>query len=295
MDRVKMLLFATLFLCWTSQALSDGQCKPQCAVTQKTFGPSKPLNIAVVGVAGEPGRRGVPGAPGTPCTESSVQNCTSLLMDIQTAFTKCGIYSTSWRRVAHIDMTDPAARCPSGLKNSSDTNEQPACGKSADGDACVSLTFPTGWRYTHVCGHVRGYQVGETKGFNFDHDGNVDGVQITIKNQQKPLWAYAVSKSANSDMDNAPCSPNKTTGELSENLIDIFEDNYCCEIRMNKNGWEGPLWAGGYHNTSGNDGCKDNHFWFHRQVDYTSKSIKVKWCASSGTAVFTDILEIWVL
>ena len=75
----------------------SGCLTPQCTVKPKTFEPSEHLNIAVVGVAGEPGQRGFPGPCGTPCSETSVQNCTSLLMDIQTAFTTFGIYTAGDR------------------------------------------------------------------------------------------------------------------------------------------------------------------------------------------------------
>ena len=93
------------------------------------------------GPEGERGPQGVPGPAGPPglqglhgdtvlsqeefdkVVQTLWQNFSAELsridasvMDIQRAFTKCGIYSTSWRRVAHIDMTDPATRCPSGLR-----------------------------------------------------------------------------------------------------------------------------------------------------------------------------------
>ena len=152
------------------------------------------------GDAGPPGRQGAPGPYGpkgeTVLTEDQFQTLQQALlknisanlsevaasvMDIQRAFTKCGIYSTSWRRVAHIDMTDPATR-PSGLriKASTSATKQRACGRHKD-RGCSSLMYHIEGNYSHVCGRVRGYQFGETEAFS---DTNInssyaDGVLIT--------------------------------------------------------------------------------------------------------------------
>ena len=89
------------------------------------------------------------------------------VMDIQRKFAKCGIYSTSWRRVAYIDMTDPAADgCPSGLHEVSNaTINKRGCGRNVS-RGCSSIEFPVEANYTHVCGRVRGYQFGHMDAFD---------------------------------------------------------------------------------------------------------------------------------
>ena len=104
------------------------------------------------GPAGERGPKGVPGLPGPPGVQgphgdtvlsqdefdkvlqalqknisAEVSRIGASVIDIQSAFTKSGIYSTKWRRVAHIDMTDPSSRCPSGLHEVSNSSYGVCC------------------------------------------------------------------------------------------------------------------------------------------------------------------------
>ena len=181
------------------------------------------------GDAGDPGRTGAPGPYGpkgeTVLTEDQFQTLQQALlqnisanlsevaasvMDIQRAFTKCGIYSTSWRRVAHIDMTDPATRCPSGLriKASNSATKQRACGRRKD-RGCSSLMYHAEGNYSHVCGQVRGYQFGETETFS---DTNInssyaDGVLITHGSPRRHLWTYMYSRSIRDTYPQLPLFP----------------------------------------------------------------------------------------
>ena len=333
---MQMLLFTALIMCWTAQVLSQqptcspGLLGPQGEPGERGWkgirgdqgvpgdpGPEGPPGRQGVsgqqgrqGFAGQPGRRGAPGPPGDPLSQKDIFKVAQQiehLVNVSIEMSKiraslmaihCGIYSTNWKRVVHIDMTNPAAQCPSGLDNdSSNIIKQPVCGKNADKGNCTNVTFPIGCNYTHVCGRVRGYQVGETNGFRANQDYFVDGVVITTENREKPLWTYAVSTSATTDNNEDPCSPNKTTDEVPDNTKDKVENNYCCEIRLKtESGWNGPLWDGRKHPTRVNECCQNNNFWFYRQVNDTSDNIEVKWCSfMEGSAVFTDILEIWVL
>ena len=61
--------------------------------------------------------------------------------------------------------------------------------------------------------------------------------------------------------------------------------------------WEDPLWDGAGCVTPGNTCCQ-RHGWFHKQVNLTSDSIEVRWCADSERSdedIFTELVEIWVL
>ena len=223
----------------------------------------------------------------------------ALVKDIQSAFTKCGIYSTSWRRVAHIDMTDPTTRCPTGLREVSNaTTNQRACGKSVS-KGCSSLEFHARGNYTHVCGQVRGYQYGEIEAFNAVNIDThyAEGVLITSGSPRRHLWTYAVGRSETHGH-GCPCSAG---GSYSRDRIPTFVGmDYYCESGFtttwqSRIAWEDPLWDGAGCVTPGNTCCQ-RHGWFHKQVQQTSDSIEVRWCACClNEDVFTDILEIWVL
>ena len=72
---------------------------------------------------------------------SQLNDINTLIKDIKSTFTKCGIYSLNWRRVTYIDTTQGAA-CPDGLHEvtNSALNKR-ACGRTVD-VGCSSLTFP---------------------------------------------------------------------------------------------------------------------------------------------------------
>ena len=149
-------------------------------------------------------------------------------MDIQRAFTKCGIYSTSWRRVAHIDMTDPATRCPSGLriKASSSATKQRACGRRKD-RGCSSLMYHIEGNYSHVCGRVRGYQFGETEAFS---DTNInssyaDGVLITHGIPRRHLWTYTAG-TFETHIHSCPCFP-MASSDMPSPPHFVKNDYYC--------------------------------------------------------------------
>ena len=175
---------------------------------------------------------------------------------MQNGQVKCGIYSTKWRRVAHIDMTDHTARCPSGLREvSNTTTKQRACGRSVS-RGCSSLVFNTSGNYTNVCGQVRGYQFRAIEAFN---GGSIDthyaeGVLITNGSPCRHLWTYAVGTSETNGW-GCPCS---TGGSVSRQYIPAFvgNDYYCESGFVNSHpariAWEDPLWDGAGCVTPGN-------------------------------------------
>ena len=230
-------------------------------------------------------------------------------MDIQNAFTKCGIYSTSWRRVAHIDMTDPAARCPSGLRGvSNTTTNQRACGRSVS-SGCSSVKFPIGETYSHVCGRVRGYQYYTPDAFHPSsgktiNDVYIDGISITHGSPRRHLWSYAANLYEQyRGRYNSICPCARPDPDNSRWYIPAFvgTDYYCKSgfviNHEDRIAWEDPLWDGAGCVTPGNTCCQ-RHGWFHKQVQQTSDSIEVRWCANQGRSdedVLTDLVEIWVM
>ena len=198
-------------------------------------------------------------------------------------------------------MTDPSAQCPSGLREVSNTTaKQRACGRSAS-SGCSSLVFPTSENYTHVCGRVRGYQFGSMDAFI--NGGSIDthyaeGVLITNGNPRRHLWTYVVS-TTETRAQTCPCS---TRGSSSHWRIPAFVgSDYYCESGFvtswkGRMAWEDPLWDGAGCVTPGNTCCQ-RYGWFHKQVQQTSDSIEVRWCANDHWRhedVVTNVLELWV-
>ena len=188
-------------------------------LVQKRFLQNTVVKVMLVGFPGPKGAKGEPG------------NITKL----QSEFTKCDIFSPSWRRVVYINMTDAAVECPNGLYNVSEGNKMACSGMSVDNN-CTSLMFPTGWSYTHVCGRVSGYMLGNnTRGIIFKRNDTdthyADGVLITTSGSPREhLWTNAVGMN---DM-HCPCR----FGAIFLSFINCEHHN--CE--HGRIGWENTLW-----------------------------------------------------
>ena len=276
-----------------------------------------------IGVPGHPGVIGPRGYPGdTVLTEDEFARATQTvqqnisaqlndisksLSDIKSAFTKCGIYDTSWRRVAYIDTTQ-GTTCPPGLREvtNSALNKR-ACGRSVN-TGCSSVTFPSGGSYTHVCGRARGYQFYTTDAFyasqgNSINDAYVDGLSITRGSPRKHIWSYVSGhqekKLSNGHTWQCPCTAD---GYNPQRKAPFVGNEYYCDSGFVDNtrkeiAWENPLWDGEGCTLLGNTCCQ-RFEWFHKTVPPTSDNLEVRWCCDQSQAdedIFTDILEIWVL
>ena len=256
------------------------------------------------GPVGDPGQKGAMGPPGVLRNEdigkvtkivqmnvsSQFNDINTFMKDIKSAFTKCGIYSSNWRRVTYIN-TPQGTTCPAGLREvtNSALNKR-ACGKTVN-VGCSSLTFPSGGSYTHVCGRARGYRFHTTDGFGYRNNRGVftinnayvDGLSITRGSPRKHIWTYAAG------IGGCRCAKG------SEPAF-VGKDSYCERGDTTKGGnrivWEDPLWDG--------ERCTNccQGPWFHKEVPPTTDNIEVRWCCDQGRGdedFYTDIVEIWVL
>ena len=72
-------------------------------------------------------------------------------------------FTTNWKKVGYLDMSDPTQQCP--LSWTKISSPRASCGKKT-GSSCNSLAIGTsGTSYETVCGMFRGYQVGSPDGF----------------------------------------------------------------------------------------------------------------------------------
>ena len=103
----------------------------------------------------------------------------------------------SWRRIAHLDMSDPNQQCPTN-EWALATNPVRSCSRRSD--SCSSALFPAGGAYSRVCGRVNGYQKGQTDAIEaaasegVDVEGPyVDGVSLTHRSagSRQHIWSFA--------------------------------------------------------------------------------------------------------
>ena len=145
-----------------------------------------------------------------------------------------------WRRVVHLDMTDPNTTCPSGWNMMTGYSKR-TCGRNNTGaDTCDSVSFPvSGAQYSRICGRIRAYQWGENSAFYSYHNGRVttidgvyvSGVSVTHGTPRTHIWTFAAGATENDDggTDLCPCDTNRN---ISVPLF-VGED-YFCESGFNE-------------------------------------------------------------
>ena len=145
----------------------------------------------------------------------------------------CG--SGQWHRVAHLNMSDPAQRCPSAWTENS-TNGVRTCGRPlSSSGSCLSTFYPTGRQYSRVCGRVIGYQYGSTDAFGLLAVPTIDsyyvyGVSVTHGLPRNHIWTFAAGLSEGGYTNqawNCPCSnPGHPDNVLPPSFVG---NNYYCE------------------------------------------------------------------
>ena len=109
--------------------------------------------------------------------------------------------SSAWTRVAFLNMSDPNEVCPSNWETYPSPVRACGNGQTSPNGGCDSVIYPAyGLRYTHVCGHVIGYQHSDTIAFNGFTSGvssieqhYLDGVSITHggAGSRQHIWSFA--------------------------------------------------------------------------------------------------------
>ena len=202
--------------------------------------------------------------------------------------------STSWRRVAYLNMSDPSEHCPSVWLEI--TTPHRVCGRNSTTSSCEGLNYTTGSeQYDQVCGRIIGYHKGQPEGFHAAsqsiNTSYVDGISVTRGSPRQHIWTFA------SGYDEQPGHPTGTcpcvAGSTSENNIPSFVgQNYFCESGVTE--WPGhlgfhpdsdPLWDGqGCGPTSS---CCTFHSppWFNVPLPSpTTDDIEVRICTTRGTS-----------
>ena len=224
-----------------------------------------------------------------------------------------------WMRVAYLNMSEPGATCPPGLKLHQYNNiDHGLCGQptSLSGNQ-TSVFFSTyGVAYNKVCGQVIGYQYCSPDGFPPDLGGGVivnnpnidniyvDGVSITYSsNPRKHIWTLGVGLYEYSGcIDCCPCNTNST----GTTVPSFVGNDYYCESGIASGDFNtvlypnDPIWDG--QQCGGLEGpcCTNPKMpWFIKTLnETTTEDIELRMMGSEGTDnedTPIDILELYIL
>ena len=172
-----------------------------------------------------------------------------------------------WRRVVHLDMTDPDTDCPSGWNMTNYFKR--TCGRASDAyDTCDSVFFSvSGGEYGQVCGKIKAYQSGWTPGFwgyNYRGQTTIDqaylsGVAVMHGSPRQHIWSFVAGGAENYESDPGVCPCD--ISRFSIPIPPFIGNDYFCESGyiISLAGLSGaytfhgddPLWDGdGCHSTS---------------------------------------------
>ena len=217
----------------------------------------------------------------------------------------CG--SGQWYRVAHLNMSDPAQRCPSAWAENNTTGVR-TCGRplSSHG-SCPATFYPTGRQYSRVCGRVIGYQYGSTDAFFYWTEPidsyYVYGVSVTRGLPRNHIWTFAagLSEGGHTGSFNCPCSnPDHPNNVLPPSFVG---NNYYCESGNPTNTYiinhlysDDPLWDG---EQCEGQCCSNGKSppWFSVELpNPTTDDIEVRICIGQGSIddVKIQLLELYV-
>ena len=210
------------------------------------------------------------------------------------------------KRIAYLNMSE-SDQCPFGLRMVTNSSTgQKACGRTVS-RGCTAVEFPVDTSYTHVCGYVRGYQFGKTRGFLFSPGRSsselyADGMSITYGNSYNHLWTYVIGLSETLYTARYECPRDRSNPNDRSYVPSFVGEHFYCETGFvtgyqRRVAWEDPLWDGRGCISSSSHSC-ERYGWFHRQISTTSDNITVRWCSEKDTRiedVYTEVLEIWVM
>ena len=154
-----------------------------------------------------------------------------------------------WMRVAHFDMTQPNAECPSVFEYHQYSNiGHPLCRRPAGSSAgCLSVIYNTfGYNYTAVCGQAKAYQFNSPDGFiaGVNIEGvYVDGLSITYGSPRSHIWSYACGleqqRFYGAISTVCPCNQ----GLVESAPVFVGNDYYCESSLPIGQGWQHVLYA----------------------------------------------------
>ena len=221
-----------------------------------------------------------------------------------------------WRRIAHLDMSDPNQQCPSNWRLY--TTPVRGCGRLSTSffHTCTSAVFPSsGSAYSRVCGRVIALQKGTTDAFHIGdqqtgiENAYVDGVSLThgAAGSRQHIWTFAATLYENDPTyrTEQACPCTNTNFNWPHRIPSFIGNNYFCDTGNPGPGHsptevyqDDPLWDG--------EGCGptstccqlNNPPWFCTTLPQpTTDDIELRICGREGTSdedVIIQIADIYV-
>ena len=126
----------------------------------------------------------------------------------------CNGAGGGWTRVAFLNMTNPDQQCPGDwILQTRSIEPRRLCGNTSTIQACFSAMFSTyGISYNHVCGRVRGYQVGGANAFSTRNSSiesyYLSGVSLTHgpPGARHHIWSFVAGFGEHNINFGCPCA-----------------------------------------------------------------------------------------
>ena len=220
----------------------------------------------------------------------------------------CGGVTGGWMRVAYLDMTNSSHRCPSGLRQRTDSNKR-TCVRGTDSAGCSSVTFSaTTSGYSKVCGRVIAYQFFSTDAFQqslITIDGPyVDGVSLTHGNPRHHLWTFAaaVDETGAYPYSSCPCTNTNTASQARQPPAFVGNDYFCDTGSAQQYQYrfygDDPLWDGAGCGPLSTCCSFNDPPWFYKQLPQpTTDDVEMRVCRNSpadNEDIAIEIVEIYV-
>ena len=221
-----------------------------------------------------------------------------------------------WRRIAHLDISDPEEQCPSNWRLI--TTPVRACGRTSR-FGCYSAVFPSnGASYSRVCGRINAFQQGSTDAFFPSREGRnpglegvyIDGISLThgAAGSRQHIWSfvaafYEVSSSYN-PVYVCPCTD--INSNWPYRIPSFIENNYFCDtgnpgpgISLTEVYQDDPLWDGEGCGPSSTCCQFNNPPWFCTTLPQpTTDDIELRNCGDEDTGneeTLVQLVDIYVM
>ena len=233
-----------------------------------------------------------------------------------TGYGACSCGGPGWRKIANLNMSDPAQTCPPAWELIASPRRSCGIPSNAGGQACYSAIFSTqGVQYSRVCGRIVGYQIGQPEAFVLENLGNpqsidgayIDGVSLTYGSPRQHIWSFAAAldESASTYRSSCPCTNVNNPNPI--NVPAFIGTDYFCETGVPTGEvWTNsffyandPLWDGQGCGPSSTCCTFNNPPWFCKRLSQsTNADLEMRICGV-GSPQFEntpiELAEIYIM
>lgn len=162
--------------------------------------------------------------------------------------------SSSWTRVAFLNMSDAGQNCPNAWQTKGSPVRTCGRGKTAE-SGCISAEYPTPVPYTKVCGRILAYHDGAPDGFNTASTAAVegaylDGISLTHGSPRHHIWSFVAALGEVGDFGSQFLCDCSNSGNWPYS-VPFVGNNYFCDTanhagthNTSQTYYDDPLWDG---------------------------------------------------